>query len=563
MTYKLDLADIQGGILRAYGRQGFPKARYFFLTVKDAAKGRHFVMALRPRITTASRWENPNRGAPLLRGSHPRMVDVLRAEAIDDYPGVVRLEKPQVAINIAFTFLGLLALETPIRTLRGMPDEFIEGMAARASLLGDTPFLDKRDAIWRNADVAPIHIMVSMNAEMNPDGTPVQALLDDTAWLQGLCAASDGGVELLSGNGPTNAAWQEMSAVLVEQDGVMQPTNKEHFGLSDGFGDPVFEGQYSGPAEKLRVIGQGKLTGAQAWEPLATGEFLLGHPDEAQEVPGAAMPIDFSRNGVFMAYRKLHENVSAFDDYIAAQAQTYASVMGLTDLNEAADTLKAKIVGRWPDGVPLMAAPTYADWLAFQARLKEATEKDDKVELAKIALEYVNFKYRPDPDGTMCPVTSHLRRANTRDMLDPYFSSTNPKAWEGSVLNNRRRILRRGLPYGAVSNPPKDTDEQGIIFLAVCASLFRQFEFLQQQWIQYGLDFNAGNDTCPLLGNHGPDAGQMQDAKFVIAADPASGKPPYICPKLPQLVEPRGGEYFFVPSMTALQMIGMGIVDPT
>jgi hypothetical protein len=32
---------------------------------------------------------------------------------------------------------------------------------------------------------------------------------------------------------------------------------------------------------------------------------------------------------------------------------------------------------------------------------------------------------------------------------------------------------------------------------------------------------------------------------------------------LPQFVETRGGEYFFVPSMTALRMIGMGVVDPT
>jgi hypothetical protein len=38
---------------------------------------------------------------------------------------------------------------------------------------------------------------------------------------------------------------------------------------------------------------------------------------------------------------------------------------------------------------------------------------------------------------------------------------------------------------------------------------------------------------------------------------------PLICAGVPQFVEPRGGEYFFVPSMTALRMIGMAIVDPT
>ena len=29
------------------------------------------------------------------------------------------------------------------------------------------------------------------------------------------------------------------------------------------------------------------------------------------------------------------------------------------------------------------------------------------------------------------------------------------------------------------------------------------------------------------------------------------------------LVETRGGDYFFIPSMTCLRMIGLGIIDPT
>ena len=52
MTTLLDLADIQGGILRAYGRQGFPKARAFFLTVRG--DGRILVqltIEYRPELT--------------------------------------------------------------------------------------------------------------------------------------------------------------------------------------------------------------------------------------------------------------------------------------------------------------------------------------------------------------------------------------------------------------------------------------------------------------------------------------------------------------------------------
>ena len=147
------------------------------------------------------------------------------------------------------------------------------------------------------------------------------------------------------------------------------------------------------------------------------------------------------------------------------------------------------------------------------------------------------------------------RRVNPRDMLGPTAGS-------GSALANRRRILRRGLPYGRVDPAnPTDDGEHGIVFLAICSSLFRQFEFVQQQWVQYGLDFNVDSDTCPIVGNHG-QSGQAP-ANYVIPVDPNGSATPFVCAGVPQFVEPRGGEYFFVPSMTALRMIGMGIVDPT
>ena len=45
-----------------------------------------------------------------------------------------------------------------------------------------------------------------MNAEMDDAGEPVPELEAQTQWLQGLCAASEGGVEILTGHGPTQAA---------------------------------------------------------------------------------------------------------------------------------------------------------------------------------------------------------------------------------------------------------------------------------------------------------------------------------------------------------------------
>ena len=62
-----------------------------------------------------------------------------------------------------------------------------------------------------------------------------------------------------------------------------------------------------------------------------------------------------------MVYRKLHENVKSFHDYIAEKAEFYARVMEVS-LEEAKETLKAKMVGRWSNGVPLMKAPTSVFW---------------------------------------------------------------------------------------------------------------------------------------------------------------------------------------------------------
>jgi deferrochelatase/peroxidase EfeB len=249
------------------------------------------------------------------------------------------------------------------------------------------------------------------------------------------------------------------------------------------------------------------------------------------------MPLDFSRNGTFMAYRKLHENVVAFNAFMTEAAAGFGAAFGINAPADALAALKAKMVGRWPDGVPLSLAPTVADWKKFNSDHPPASPVTNNAAYQARMTAISEFAYRDDPQGTKCPMTSHLRRAHPRDGMGPTGT-------EGSVLTNRRRILRRGLPYGDSSNGATDTDEHGIVMLVVCSSLFRQFEFVQQQWLNYGLDAYAGNDTCPLVGNHSLGGAAGPRAKFVVPSEPSSGRPPFLVEGIPQFVETRGGEYF-------------------
>jgi deferrochelatase/peroxidase EfeB len=554
----LDLADIQGNLVRAYSRFGFPRARYFFLHIGETEAGREFVDALRRKVTTSAPW-------PTVEGTK---------------------RVPKVTLNVGFTFLGLLKLGLPTRTLQRFPSEFMDGMRSRAHILGDrNPALTEEeqpdwdrswDPIWRTnrntlnlGGLDDVHVWISMNAQVEP-GTdrPVPELDAQTRWLESLCKDLDHKVHLFETNGRLgDQKWQDASALFAKlPNGMKIPTPTEHFGLADGIGNPVYAGQFELEEERERVRGRGKWMNAeQGWQPLATGEFLLGHPDESQELPPTAPPDAFTRNGSFMAYRKLHENVSSFREYFASRAEVFAKVMGVSE-SEAEATLKAKVVGRWPDGVPLARAATHAAWQ--ELRRAQGMEHSDPLQAAQAQAAYlrspaaIDFKFGGDMPGYDTPNASHIRRVNPRDYLDPesdpsaFGAHRNPDST--TQLNNRRRILRRGLPYGASSvEAGSDDTEQGVVFMAVCASLFRQFEFIQQQWVQYGLDFNVGNSTCPLVGDH------TSHQRYVIPADPTSGKPPFICTGLRNFVETRGGDYFFLPSLSALRVIAMGIVDPT
>lgn len=466
---KLNASDIQGFALRGYN---MPFARFLFLRFTEAEKARLLLARLLPLITTGQLWD----------------------------------KKPQATVNIAFTYGGLVALELPLATLISFPPEFQLGMKARGTILGDVGLNSHEhwDGIWRDGHV---HVWLAINA-LHPE-----ALESCCAGLQAILSET---------SGATLLGQQDAGSIPIDG----RFTAKEHFGYTDGFGNP----DYLGICRDTQP-GQGKLMKDGTWAPLATGELLLGYADEAGELPVMPVPHLLASNGTFMVYRKLHQNVGTYRAFLDEWASRYGAGDGY-----AKEKLAAKFMGRWRDGTPIELSPDQPDFVIVQDPNQN-----------------VNFMFGNDPDGTRCPMGAHIRRVNPRDAF----------GFHGDLIH-RRRISRRGLPYGPAAPPedqradPRELDatDRGVIFMALNACLSRQFEFVQQQWISYGNDAHLGNEKDLLMGHHG------EGERFSIQGDTTAANPPLFCSGLPNFVELRGGDYFFMPSITALGMLAMNLVDP-
>jgi deferrochelatase/peroxidase EfeB len=184
-------------------------------------------------------------------------------------------------ITLAFTWNGLRALGVSESSLATFPDEFREGMAARADILGDTG--SNHPANWvgglADDDLHAIAILFARNEAEHQRCTAVHAEL----------VARCAGVRVLS--------FLDVNAT--------PPFNyaHDHFGFRDRMSQPVIEGS-----------GEKPTPGSGA--PLKPGEFILGYPDEEGIIAKLPAPEELSRNSSYMAYRRLREHVGLFRDYL-------------------------------------------------------------------------------------------------------------------------------------------------------------------------------------------------------------------------------------------------------
>jgi deferrochelatase/peroxidase EfeB len=142
-----------------------------------------------------------------------------------------------------------------------------------------------------------------------------------------------------------------------------------------------------------------------------------------------------------------------------------------------------------------------------------------------------------DPRGLLCPLGAHIRRANPRDSLQPGDA-------QELEISNRHRLLRRGRAY-------QKGREKGLLFMALCADLERQFEFVQQTWVGSPSFHGLTDEPDPIAAGAEalcPHAGGRREQVFTIPTPVGA----VTVRDVKSFVSTVAGGYFFLPSRSAL-----------
>ncbi|HKN67736.1 MAG TPA: hypothetical protein VJW73_15740 [Gemmatimonadaceae bacterium] len=321
MTNRLELDDIQHFLL---ARTPARAARYEFLSFASAAAGRAWLAGIVDKVGT---------GASV--GSH----------------------SPDARwVTVGLSWHGLRLLGVDEQSLTTFPEEFREGLAARAGILGFTGanLPVHWDAGLAEPSLHAIAILFARDA----------AERDRAAEAHRAYMSEIGGVTLVS---------------FLDLEAISPPGEpREHFGYLDRLSEIPIEG-----TDLELPPASGALVKA--------GEFFLGYVDETGGTPALPRPAELSRNGSYVAYLRMQEHVGAFRDFLRAHGET----------PEAQELVAAKLMGRWRSGAPLVLSPDEDD-PALGADLRRTNEFD-----------YAEM----DPRGYRCPVGAHIRRMNPRDTV--------------------------------------------------------------------------------------------------------------------------------------------------
>ncbi|HEX8144165.1 MAG TPA: Dyp-type peroxidase [Pyrinomonadaceae bacterium] len=411
-------------------------------------------------------------------------------------------------LNVALTHRGLERLGLDADTLDTFARSFQEGMATthRSRILGDAGENDPSNWEWGGSDEAKAVDILLLLFGANEE------TLEDLIRRQRANFTASGIVEFRAlGAG-------------------RQPDSHEHFSFADGMGQPVIEGSPSADkAAPRNLVKAGEILlshtndyGRPADTPqvkpaLDPNRMLPDAPPVAGITVEAPLMRDLGRNGSYLVFRQYAQHVADFWRFMDDATRR---ADGEPD-RAASVRLAAKCVGRWPSGAPLTLSPEKDN--------PELSDADD--------FGY----YDTDAHGFRCPIGSHIRRSNPRDSLGPDQQTALASA-------NRHRILRRGRSYGHRPEDPRVDDgvDRGLHFICLNSDLERQFEFVQQTWINNPVFGGLNGEVDPLIGNLA-----RGDAIMTVQADPLRTR----VHNLRSFITLKGGAYFFLPSMTALRYL--------
>jgi deferrochelatase/peroxidase EfeB len=487
---EFDYADVQGLVRFGFGK--LKGASYALLRIRDAAAARAWLR--KADITSAATSKPP----------------------------------PSTALQVAFTAKGLRALNVPSEVVDGFSPEFLAGMAEanRARRLGDIGHNDPSEWEWGYGGCVP-DLLVMFFADRR---------------------RLDAFIQSSKGNNWSEAFEEIRWQGTADLDGV------EPFGFVDGISQPHIDW------ERRRDVTSPQIDYSNV---VALGEFLLGYPNEynkytdrplidpdpvstsllnAEDAPAKK---DVGRNGTYLVLRELRQDVRGFWQF--ANKQTGGN-------QGEAEKLASAFVGRTRMGSPLVPGQ--------EQPIPGVGPDPDEVNLNQ-------FTFAKDPTGARCPFGAHVFRANPRNADFPgrptglqkliTMLGFGPKGFRDDLMSPVRfhRILRRGREYGpellpedAITLEPANDPERGLQFVCLNANISRQFEFLQNAWINSNKFSGLTGETDPLLGNRQAVPGCPVTNDFTA---PREDGIPRRVSGLPQFITLRGGAYFFLPSLRALR----------
>jgi Dyp-type peroxidase family len=400
-------------------------------------------------------------------------------------------------MNLAFTHEGLARLGVEQAELDQFPEEFRQGMRRRKATIGDVG--DNDPERWPNGlGRRSIHALMVLAADS------VEDLNREILYFVRHGAAH--GVSL-----------------VFQQDGTTRSDapGHEHFGFKDGISQPAIRGL----TESSYPDSSGGESAPK--DVIAGGEFVVGYLRERPSTGAADDPLSprpgWSANGSYLVFRRLRQDVKGFQDFLRDEAVRQGTTV---------DLLGAKLLGRYRSGAPLAGAGN--------ADQDPGTTNLEVLDKARINA----FGYATDPKGDEVPRAAHIRKTYPRDQQPA-----------GGELGERPRILRRGIPFGqsfrdgTPPGSPFGTDPQfpydrGLCFVCYQRSIRDQFELIQCTWVN--------QEAVPEPGD-GVDPVASQAAAERNLRIPGAAIDPVRLPR--QWVTTTGGEYFFSPSVRALEQL--------